>query len=89
MAVPLPQPPPPAGVLTKDPVRVAWVLNLFIGSAITVLLATDVIEGTFAAVVTGLSTAAFTAFSLLFVSPNTVATAPLEQLAREQNPPTP
>lgn len=89
MGQPLPQPPPPAGAFTKDPVRLAWVLNLFVGSVITVLLGAQVIEGTFAAVVTGLSTAAFTAFSLLFVSPNTVALAPLEQLAREQHPPTP
>ena len=89
MGAPVPTPPPPAGAFTNDPVRVAWVLNLFVGSTITVLLGAKVIEGTFAAVVTGLSTAAFTAFSLLFVSPNTVATAPLEQLAREQNSRTP
>ena len=86
-AVPLvPAEPPPSAttVLTREPVRIVWVVYGFVQAVVTVLLATEVIDQRVAAIVTGVALAAYVAVSELFVRASVVALQPLEELAAAQ-----
>jgi uncharacterized membrane protein YphA (DoxX/SURF4 family) len=81
-----PEPPPGTTVMTRDPVRISWIVYGFVQAVITVLLAIGAVSTEVAAVITGIALAAYIAVSELFVRPETVPRAPLEELARREPP---
>jgi hypothetical protein len=83
---PLPPPAAPAGRLTNDPVRWTWVITTFLFSVVTVLLLAGVVTEVIGGIIVGILTALYTAVSALFVGPNTVALAPLNELAAASEP---
>lgn len=86
MTMPMARPPEPgaSSTLTRDPVRWTWVLYGFVQAVITVLLATEAIDQSTGAIITGVALAAYIAVSELFTRPETVPRVPLEQLAVAQ-----
>ena len=79
-------PPPPHDqtILTREPVRVAWVAFGFVQAVTTILLATEVISQVAGAVIIGVTTAIYGAISELFVRAEVVPLRPLEALAAEE-----
>lgn len=102
MVMPTQQPsdaPPSGGVLTREPVRITWVVYGLVQAVVTVLLATEVLSERVAAIITGVALALYAGVSELFVRSEVVPRVPLEQLAAaqaqapapvdEEQPPTP
>lgn len=70
-----------SSTLTREPVRIAWVLYTLIQTIVIVLSTAAIISHTAGAVVTGIALAVHAAVAELFVRSNTVPLKPLEELA--------
>ena len=81
-------PTPPSGEpgrLTRDPVRVAWVIALVLNGVNSALLIAEKIDAVTGGLVSAVIAVVFTGVSELFVRPATVPRAPLAQLAEQQD----
>lgn len=67
-----PDPHAPAGYLTRDPVRIVWVVYAFTQGVVIVLDAAEVVPERTSAIVTGIMLAAYVAVSELWVRPHTI-----------------
>jgi len=81
--------PPPPDLAHREPVRVTYVVVGFIQACVTVLLATEVFSDRVAAIVVGITTAAYVAVSELFTRSEVVPLEPLQQLAPSSPLPSP
>lgn len=68
-------------VLTRDPVRIVWVVYGLIQAVVTVLIGAQLIGPMVSAVVTGVALAVYVAVSELFVHAETVPLEPLREYA--------
>jgi hypothetical protein len=59
-------------VLTRDPVRVVWVCYGLVQAVLMVLIATEVVNPKWAAIITGIALACYVAVSELYVKKETV-----------------
>lgn len=79
-----PEPESGTTYLTRDPVRIVWVVYGLLQGIVIVLMAADVVTAHLSAVVTGVGLACYVAVSELFVRKETVPVEPLRDLARSE-----
>lgn len=82
-----PEPPSGSTVLTRDPVRITWVIYGLVQGVVAVLLLASVISEVVGGLIVGITAALYVAVSELFVRPETVPRQPLAELAAAQQPP--
>lgn len=70
-------------VMTRDPVRIVWVVYAFLQAIVLVLSTADIVNQTVSSVVTGIALAAYVAVSELFVRHETVPRITLEELVQQ------
>lgn len=70
--------------LTREPVRIAWVLYTLVQTIVIVLSTAGAISHTVGTVVTGIALAIHAAVAELFVRQNTVPLKPLQELAQAE-----
>jgi len=76
-------------VFAREPVRVVYILVGFVQAVVTVLLASSVFSTEVAAIITGVTTAAYAAISELFVRNDVTPSAHLDVPPIEDTPPPP
>ena len=81
---PVPPPPGHTTFLTRDPVRIVWVVYGLVQAVVIALMAAEWVSPKLSSVVTGVALACYVAVSELFVRKETVPLEPLRDMAEQQ-----
>jgi hypothetical protein len=81
---PVSPPPEHTTFLTRDPVRIVWVVYGLVQAVVIALMAAEWVSPKLSSVVTGVALACYVAVSELFVRKETVPLEPLRDLADSQ-----